>query len=157
MLHGAPVTTFDLDVVHARDHANIARLLAALEELAAVYRAQPERQLRPGHSHLASPGRQLLLTRFGPLGVLGMIGTSRTWEDLRGHARTMEIAVSYTHLFQIAPIGNGDPSLAARGIDSQVAGLLARQFLHAFRHGAVVRIALCAQACEDHGKVRRAE
>jgi len=91
VLHGAPVTTFDLDVVHARDHANIARLLAALEELAAVYRAQPERQLRPGHSHLASPGRQLLLTRFGPLDVLGMIGTSRTWEDLRGHARTMEI------------------------------------------------------------------
>ena len=33
MLHGAPVTTFDLDVVHARDPENIARLLSALEEL----------------------------------------------------------------------------------------------------------------------------
>lgn len=96
MLHGAPVTTFDLDVVHARNSENIARLLSALEELEAVYRAQPERQLRPDESHLSGPGHQLPLTKFGPLGcagkdVLGMIGKSRTWEDLRGHTRTMEI------------------------------------------------------------------
>jgi hypothetical protein len=91
VLHGAPVTTFDLDVVHARNRENIARLLSALEELEAVYRVQPEQQLRPGESHLASPGHQLLLTRFGPLDVLGMIGKSRTWEDLRPHTRTMEI------------------------------------------------------------------
>jgi len=91
VLHGAPVTTFDLDVVHARNPENIARLSTALEELEAVYRVQPERQLRPDESHLASPGHQLLLTKFGPLDVLGMIGKSRTWEDLRGHARNMEI------------------------------------------------------------------
>ena len=95
MLHGAPLTTFDLDVVHDRNRKNIARLLSALEELEAVYRAQPERQLlsglRPDESHLAGPGHQLLLTKFGPLDVLGMIGNSRTWEDLHGHTRTMEI------------------------------------------------------------------
>ncbi len=91
VLHGAPVTTFDLDVVHARNRENVARLLAALEELEAVYRVQPERQLHPDESHLAGPGHQLLLTKFGPLDVLGMIGKSRTWEDLRGHTRTMEI------------------------------------------------------------------
>jgi hypothetical protein len=70
VLHGAPVTTFDLGVVHARDPENVTRLLSTLEELQAVYRVQPERQLRPGH--------QLLLTRFGPLDVLGLIGKSRT-------------------------------------------------------------------------------
>jgi uncharacterized protein YqcC (DUF446 family) len=91
VLHGAPVTTFDLDVVHARNRENIARLLSALDELEAVYRIQPERQLRPAESHLASPGHQLLLTKFGPLDVLGMIGKSRTWEDLRPYTRTMEI------------------------------------------------------------------
>jgi hypothetical protein len=79
VLHGAPVTTFDLDVVHARNRENIARLLSALEELKGVYRAQPERQMRS------------VLTKFGPLDVLGMIGKSRTWEDLRPHSRTMEI------------------------------------------------------------------
>jgi hypothetical protein len=91
VLHGAPVTTFDLDVVHARSRENILRLIAALEELEAVYRNQPGRQLRPGESHLTGEGHQLLLTKFGPLDVLGMIGKSRTWEDLAGHTRSMEI------------------------------------------------------------------
>lgn len=91
VLHGAPVTTFDLDVVHSRNSDNVTRLLAALEELDAVYRAQPERQLRPGETHLASAGHQLLLTKFGPLDVLGMIGKSRTWEDLLDGTRTMEM------------------------------------------------------------------
>ena len=96
VLHGAPVTTFDLAVVHARDHENVTRLLSALEALEAVYRARPERQLRPGEAHLASPGHQLLLTKFGPLDVLGMIGKSRTWEDLLGSTRTMEIEPGVT-------------------------------------------------------------
>ena len=91
VLHGAPVTTFDLDVVHARDRENVIRLLAALDELEAVYRVQPERQLRPRETHLAGPDHQLLLTKFGPLDVLGMIGKSRTWKDLLASARTMEI------------------------------------------------------------------
>ncbi|HEY3827134.1 MAG TPA: hypothetical protein VGL82_21415 [Bryobacteraceae bacterium] len=80
VLHGAPVTTFDLCVVHARNRENILRLMTALEELEAVYRNQPERRLRPDESHLTSKGHQLLLTKFGPLDVLGMIGKSRTWE-----------------------------------------------------------------------------
>ncbi len=91
VLHGAPVTTFDLDILHARNPENIVRLLSALAELEAVYRVQPEQQLRPPESHLSTPGHQLLLTKFGPLDVLGMIGKSRTWEDLRPHTRTMEI------------------------------------------------------------------
>ena len=91
VLHGAPVTTFDLDVVHARNPENISRLLSALEELEGVYRVRPQRQLRPDLSHLAGPGHQLLLTKFGPLDVLGMIGKSRTWDDLRAQTRTMEI------------------------------------------------------------------
>jgi hypothetical protein len=84
VLHGAPVTTFGLDVVHARNRKNITRLLAAMEELEAVYRIQPERELplglRPDESHLAGLGHPLLLTKYGPLDVLGMIGKSRTWK-----------------------------------------------------------------------------
>lgn len=91
VLHGAPVTTFDLDVVHARDPDNVARLMSALAELEALCRASPERRLRPTESHLSSPGHQLLLTKFGPLDVLGMIGKSRTWDDLRAHTRSVEI------------------------------------------------------------------
>ena len=47
--------------------------------------------MRPGEAYLAGPGHHLLLTKFGPLDVLGTIGKSRTWKDLLAGARTMEI------------------------------------------------------------------
>jgi hypothetical protein len=90
-LQAAPITTFDLDVVHSREPANVARLLASLEELDAYYRLQPERRLRPNATHLASPGHQLLMTRYGPVDVLGSIGKGRRYEDLLQHAIVMEM------------------------------------------------------------------
>src|ERR1700722_12407540 len=72
VLQGAPVSTFDLDIVHSTSSDNVARIVTVLEELDARYRSQPE--LRPGADQLASPGHQLLMTRYGPLDLLGMIG-----------------------------------------------------------------------------------
>lgn len=74
VLRGAPINTLDLDVVHSLEPDNLARVAAALEELDAIYRAQPERRLKPQAEHLAAGGRNLLTTRFGPLDVLGSIG-----------------------------------------------------------------------------------
>ena len=37
-IQGAPVTTFDLDIVHSRTPDNLDRLLSALESLNAYYR-----------------------------------------------------------------------------------------------------------------------
>jgi hypothetical protein len=91
VLAGAPVNTFDVDVVHSRDPANIERLLAVLESLDAVYRIQPERRLRPTADHLAGPGHQNLITRLGWLDVLGSIGRNRTYQDLLPHTVETEI------------------------------------------------------------------
>jgi predicted nucleotidyltransferase len=91
ILQGATLSTFDLDIVHSMDPANIARLLAALGDLDAYYRAQPEKRLRPTQTHLASPERQLLMTRFGPLDVLGSIGKGRRYQDLLPHTAEMTI------------------------------------------------------------------
>jgi hypothetical protein len=45
---GAPLTTFDIDVVHRRDAANVDRLLAFLASVDARYRGPPAGQvLRP--------------------------------------------------------------------------------------------------------------
>jgi hypothetical protein len=63
VLNGAPIYTYDIDVVHSRDAANIARLLPVLEALDAVFRMQPERRLRPNASHLASAGHVNLIAR----------------------------------------------------------------------------------------------
>jgi len=56
VLNGAPISTFDLDIVHARAPANLDRLLAALTELDARYRDLTGRVLRPELSALAGDG-----------------------------------------------------------------------------------------------------
>jgi hypothetical protein len=90
-LEGVPGNTIDLDVVHSREPDNIVRLLAALDSLDAAYRTRPELALKPDVSRLASPGHQLLMTRFGPLDVLGMIGHSRGYDDLLPHTHELEV------------------------------------------------------------------
>jgi predicted nucleotidyltransferase len=89
---GAPVNTFDVDVVPSREPANIERLLAVLESIDAVYRIQPERRLKPNATHLAGAGHQNLDTHLGRLDVLGSIGHGRTYEDLL--PQTVEMNIS---------------------------------------------------------------
>lgn len=82
VLHGAPLNTFDLDVVHSREPENIDRLLAALKSLRARYRTPGKRSMAPQKSHLASPGHQLLMTDAGALDLLGSIGHDHVYQDL---------------------------------------------------------------------------
>jgi hypothetical protein len=81
VLQGAPVVTFDVDIVHRRTPENIERLLSALRELEATYRYD-NRGLTPQASHLESAGHQLLTTRWGSLDVLGSIEDGTTYEQL---------------------------------------------------------------------------
>jgi predicted nucleotidyltransferase len=91
VLHGAPLATFDLDVVHSREPNNLARLIAALKELEAHYRIPGRRDKKPGPSHLASAGPQLLVTRFGPLDLLGTIGEGSDYDQLLDETAELEI------------------------------------------------------------------
>jgi hypothetical protein len=90
VLNGAPVNTFDLDIVPARDEENITRLLRVLDTIDAIYRMQPDRRLKPGAGHLRSPGHHNLITRYGPLDILGTIGRGLGYEDLLPHTIEME-------------------------------------------------------------------
>ena len=92
VLHGAPVTTFDLDVVHKRIPENLERLMSALQELDAYYRSQFGRKLKPDLFHLASAGHQLLITRFGPFDLLGTIGKGHSYEDLVSFTTELQIS-----------------------------------------------------------------
>jgi predicted nucleotidyltransferase len=91
VLQGAPLMTFDVDVVHSRDPQNIDRLLAALTSLDAFYRLGAARRLRPGPSHLSSPGHQLLATQLGPLDLLGTVGEDRDYNSLLPHTLEVEL------------------------------------------------------------------
>lgn len=74
VLAGAPISTFDLDIVHDRSPTNVARLLSALADLDARYRDLTGRVLRPEARALEGEEHHRLLTRCGPLDVLGNIG-----------------------------------------------------------------------------------
>ena len=91
VLHGAPVTTFDLDLVHSRSQDNLNRLISALEKLDPYYRGRGDQRLKPGLSHLSSPGHQLLMTTFGPLDLLGAIGIGHSYDDLMKHTVVLEV------------------------------------------------------------------
>jgi hypothetical protein len=82
VLEGAPISTFDLDIVHDRASENVARLLSALADLDARYRDLTGRVLRPEARGIEGEGHHLLLTRCGPLDVLGRIGHGYGYQDL---------------------------------------------------------------------------
>jgi len=82
VLAGAPISTFDLDIVPSRTEENLGRLVAALSELDARYRDLSGRILRPEITGLAGPGHHLLLTTCGPVDVLGTIGSGDGYEQL---------------------------------------------------------------------------
>jgi predicted nucleotidyltransferase len=96
VLQGAAFNTFVLEIVHSTEEDNVSRLLAALESLDAHYRTQPERRLKPDKSHVSSPGHQLLMTRHGPLDLLGAIGNSHTYRELASHSVEMKLGGGIT-------------------------------------------------------------
>ena len=91
VLNGVPVNTYDVDIVHSRDAENVARLQRVLESLDAVFRIQPKRRLKPSTTHLSGAGHLNLITRFGPLDLLGTIGPDLGYEDLLPASSEMDI------------------------------------------------------------------
>jgi len=89
VLHGAPVTTFDIDALVKVDIQNSARLVRALAELDARYREHEA--LKPSVADVQAGGHLLLLTNSGPLDVLGFIGGGRRYEDVAGSAEIVAI------------------------------------------------------------------
>lgn len=90
VLHGAPVTTFDLDALINVSEGNADRLLAALSELDARYRGHSP-PLRPARRDVLAGGYMLLMTSAGPLDVLGFIGAQQRYEELRSSFENIEL------------------------------------------------------------------
>ena len=91
VLHGAPVTTFDIDVVHRRDEDNVRRLMEALTELRAGYRDLTDRHLPPKADLLSAAGHNLFRTSAGDLDALGTVGNGLSYEDLLPRSDTFSV------------------------------------------------------------------
>ena len=89
--HGAPVTTFDLDLLYLQTAENIDRIIAALAELEAFHREPGSRHLAPQRSALECGGPSLFTTRYGALDLLGALSGGREFEDLL--PRTIELTL----------------------------------------------------------------
>ena len=72
VIHGAPTTTFDLDTLVRLNEANAERLARALSKLEARFRER-RTTIRPTVEDILAGGHLLLMTRAGPLDVLGFI------------------------------------------------------------------------------------
>jgi hypothetical protein len=83
VLHGAPITTHDLDIVHDRTPKNVGRLLEALLSINAGQRGDP-RHLSPTAAALAGSGHLTLMTDLGPLDVLCELGPGEGYDELLG-------------------------------------------------------------------------
>ncbi len=101
VLNGAPVITEDLDIVHHRSDDNIARLLAALREMRAVYRYHPNKPT-PNETHLVTGGHQLLHTTFGKLDVLGTVDDGLGYQDLLPETLVVEVDGRPTRILGLA-------------------------------------------------------
>jgi hypothetical protein len=115
--HGSNYPTYDLDVAYARDHTNVVRLVAALEEIGVRLRGAPEGrpfQLEP--RTIENGANFTFITAFGDFDVLGDPGGVRSYDELKAAAETqrifgLEVAVaSIDHLIAMK-------RAAARGKD----------------------------------------
>jgi hypothetical protein len=92
VVQGAPVTTFDVDIVHRRTAENVDRLLAFLASIGARYRNRPGPPLPPSRNALLGPGHSLFVTDLGPLDALGAIEGGADYDQLVSASLIVTIA-----------------------------------------------------------------
>jgi hypothetical protein len=104
VVQGAPVATFDVDVVHRRTEENVDRLVAFLTSVGARYRNRPGPPLAPRRSALLGPGHSLFMTDLGPLDALGAIEGGADYEQLLPESLTVPIGGRTVHVLSLAKI-----------------------------------------------------
>jgi hypothetical protein len=90
-LEGAPVLTFDLDIVHDTSPDNVERLLKVLQEIHARYRDPAGRQITPDATRLERNRLNLFATDLGALDVLPAVGKDLRYQDLIGRTHIHEV------------------------------------------------------------------
>ena len=79
---GAPVTTFDLDIVHCRSTANIEKIKKFLKSVDAIQRRPDDKIIAPDVDALKGKGHALIATCFGPLDILAVIEKGLGYDEL---------------------------------------------------------------------------
>lgn len=94
-LQGVPTMTYDLDLVLGPGEENLDRAFLVLQELEASFREQLPKLLLPKRSDLGGRGAMLLITRLGPLDILGELATGWGYSDLMSRVESFRSAEGY--------------------------------------------------------------
>jgi predicted nucleotidyltransferase len=92
LAHGSSYPTYDLDVVYARDAANLERLAAALVEIGVTLRgAPPNLPFTPDARTLENGANFTFDTEWGSFDILADAAGMRDYETMRADARPDKI------------------------------------------------------------------
>lgn len=84
---GAPVSTFDLDIVYRQTDRNTKKLLIFLKSIDVYQRRSDDNVIEPDQRDLKGKGHLFLTTRFGPLDVLSVTEKGRGSKDPKDQYR----------------------------------------------------------------------
>ena len=101
VVQGAPITTFDLDIVHHQSDKNIKRLFKFLKSVDAYQRRFDDKIIKPDEMDLRGKGHLLLTTCFGPLDILCVIEKSLGYDELLPSAIEIEFKGRKTYVLSL--------------------------------------------------------
>ncbi|HEY5709483.1 MAG TPA: hypothetical protein VIS51_08815 [Solirubrobacterales bacterium] len=100
--HGSTYPSFDLDVVYARDHDNVTRLVAALEEIGVRLRGAPsDLPFQLDVRTIENGANFTFETSYGDLDILADAVGMRSYDDLKSGSVEREI---FGHLVRVASL-----------------------------------------------------
>jgi predicted nucleotidyltransferase len=92
IIHGSSYTTYDFDVLYARDDKNLERTAAALEELGVTLRgAPPDLPFQLDARTLAAGSNFTFDSKYGSFDILGHADGMRDYEAMRADATREEL------------------------------------------------------------------
>lgn len=103
-LEGAPIVTFDLDILYNKTPENLDRLLGLLHELKARYRDPAGRHIEPDSTKLQTLRTHLLLTELGALDLLSEIGAGQTYQDLSGRTILYQLGEDRVRVLELSAV-----------------------------------------------------
>jgi hypothetical protein len=100
--HGSAYPSYDLDVLYTRDHDNVVRLVAALEEIGVRLRGAPEDLPFVLDARTVENGANFtFITPYGDLDVLADAAGMPSYKELKSAAVDSEV---FGHLIKVASI-----------------------------------------------------
>lgn len=102
--HGSTYPSYDLDVIYARGRDNVARLVAALQEIGVRLRgAPPDLPFQLDAKTIENGANFTFETAYGDLDVLADAAGMRSYDDLKSESVQREV---FGHLIRVASIDN---------------------------------------------------